>query len=298
MTNNILIRNATIQKSLLIPYPFKELYSDCFDYRPHYNNIILNKEVMKEGVLVVMCLWKRLHYLDNTIQYLIDQNINKMINLCIWNNNIDEKDRINTIINKYDNSNKINIVINHSTENIGGIGRFVLTKYICETQYNFEHVIFIDDDQIFDNDCFDILLDKVKPDASYHWSGKKFYKDRGYWNCYSNIWPKLRDDINIENFDENYLEYGGTGFMIINTECFMMEHFYNFNEKYKFIEDLWMSYFVIKNLDYKLQNGREIKTKVRIIQGENESSVAQVNILKPLKDEFLNTLRNDGEWDV
>ena len=86
--------------------------------------------------------------------------------------------------------------------------------------------------------------------------------------------------------------------MIINTECFLMNEFYNFNEKFKFIEDLWMSYFVIHKLGYKLQNGKELIDKVKIIPGENNSSIAQVNLLKPLKDEFLNVLRKDGEWDV
>merc|ERR1712086_512450 len=102
----------------------------------------------------------------------------------------------------------------------------------------------------------------------------------------------------MTNFDENYLNYGGTGFMIINTECFLMDEFYQLNEKFKFIEDLWMSYFIINKLGYKLQNGRELKGKVKIIQGENISSIAQVNLLKPLKDEFLNLLRDEGNWDV
>jgi hypothetical protein len=77
-----------------------------------------------------------------------------------------------------------------------------------------------------------------------------------------------------------------------------MDDFYQFNEMYKFIEDLWMSYFIINKLGYKLQNGKELKNKVKIIEGENNNNIAQVNLLKPLKDEFLNILREDGEWDV
>jgi hypothetical protein len=274
------------------------LYEDCFIYKPHYDSIMTDKSAVDpESILVVMCVWKRIQYLNNTLKYLENQNIDKSITLSIWNNNKESSNEIDKIINDF-NGKKVKVIIHHSNENIGGIGRFIFTKYICEKKNHFENVIFIDDDQIFNNDCFEILLSKIKRNEPYHWSGKKFYKDRGYWNCYSNIWPKLRYDIDNTHFNENYLEYGGTGFMIINTECFLMDDFYKFNENYKFIEDLWMSYFVINKLGYKLQNGRELRNKVKIIEGENNSSIAQVNLLKQLKDDFLELLRKDGQWDV
>ena len=296
-SNDNCIIKTNFDKTLLVPNICQNiLYKNCFNYKRHYDSILINKEVDKDSILVVMCLWKRIHYFSNTLQYLENQNINKTITLCLWNNNLDNKNKINKLVNSI-KSKKINILLHHN-ENIGGIGRFVFTKYICEQKHNFENVIFIDDDQTFGNDTLQILLNKVKPKQSYHWSGKKFYKNSEYWNCYSNIWPKIRSDIDTTNFDENYLDYGGTGFMIINTECFLMDDFYEFNEDYKFIEDLWMSYYVINKLGYKLQNGRELKNKVKIIEGENKSSIAQVNLLKPLKEEFLELLRTYGKWNV
>jgi hypothetical protein len=261
-----------------------------------YTLIDIEKNIDKNTILIVMCLWKRIQYLPYTLEYLENQNIEKNITLCLWNNNFDNKDKINKIISDF-KSNKLNIIIHNSRENIGGIGRFIFTKYICEQKCYFKNVIFIDDDQIFEDDCIQILLNNVKDKQSYHWSGKKFYKNRGYWDSYSNIFPKLRDN-NITSFDKKYLDYGGTGFMIINTECFLMDDFYKFNKKYLFIEDLWMSYFVINKLGYKLQNGIELKNKVKIIEGENNSSIAQVNLLKPLKDEFLKVLRKEYNWSV
>jgi len=284
------------KRTLFIPH-IKMLYENCFSYIPHYKALNIKDDIDPNSVFVVMCVWKRIQYLKNTLHYLEGQNINKSITLCIWNNNKEVIDDINKIINEF-NGNKVKVIIHHSLENIGGIGRFILTKYVCENKTHFQNVIFIDDDQIFEIDCFKILLNNVKEKESYHWFGKKFYKDRGYWDCWSNIWPKLRDNIDNTNFNENYLHYGGTGFMIINTECFLMNEFYQFNEKYKYIEDLWMSYFVINKLRYKLKNGKELRYKIKIMQGENDSSIAQVNILKSLKNEFLKVLREDGEWDV
>ena len=78
-----------------------------------------------------------------------------------------------------------------------------------------------------------------------------------------------------------------------------MDSFYNFNKQFQFVEDLWMSYFVIKKLNYKLYNGYDILSKS--IDNEwdiSNDTNAQWHILKPTKDTFLKVLREDGEWDV
>ena len=262
------------------------LYKNNFNYHKYYKQInLINSLFDKDGICVVMCTWKRLQYLKNTITMLEKQNIKQKINLFIWNNNIKNKLFFTNI-----NSNIININIHHSPVNIGGIGRFILTKYICEKLYNFPSVIFIDDDQLFDNDTIKILLNNFNKNKSYHWSGKIFNK-KSYWKGISNVYHSAG-----ENY--KYLDYGGTGFMIINTECFLMDDFYKFNKKYLFIEDLWMSYFVINKLGYKLKNGKELKNKVKIIDGENNNNIAQVNLLRELKDEFLIVLRKYGKWNV
>jgi hypothetical protein len=297
ITYDMIICNKKSNDVLFIPSLYNQLYENCFNVIPYYKNVKLSNVIDKNGILVVMCVWKRLEYLHKTIEYLESQQTDSCINLCIWNNNYSTKYQIDEIINNC-LTKKVNICVHHSEDNIGGIGRFVFVKYVCDNIHNFENVVFIDDDQEFTSDAMSILTNNVGKKKSYNWSGKKFYKDKGYWNCYSNIWPKLRTDYDIVNFDENFLDYGGTGFMIINTECFLKNDFFMFNEKYKFIEDLWMSYYVINKLGYKIQNGKEIKNKVTIFNGENNNPVAQVNILKNLKDEFLNVLRKDGNWDV
>ena len=87
--------------------------------------------------------------------------------------------------------------------------------------------------------------------------------------------------------------------MIIDTECFLMDSFYNFNKKFQFVEDLWMSYFVIKKLNYNLYNGYNVLSEN--INNEwdiSNDTNAQWHRLKPTKDIFLKVLRQDGEWDV
>jgi len=263
------------------------LYKDLFDCNEHYEKIDLNNASFdKDGICIVMCTWKRRQYLQNTIIMLEKQKNKQKINFFIWNNNNNEESSFFSTIK----SNIININIHHSPINIGGIGRFILTKYICEKLHHFPSVIFIDDDQLFDNNTIEILLTNFNENESYHWSGKIFNKS-SYWKGISNVYHPCGEHY-------KYLDYGGTGFMIINTECFLIEDFYKFNKKYLFIEDLWMSYFISKKLGYRLKNGKDLKNDVKIINGENNSIIAQVNLLKSLKDEFLELLRTEGEWDV
>ena len=85
--------------------------------------------------------------------------------------------------------------------------------------------------------------------------------------------------------------------MIIDSEIFLIENFYKFNKKYQFIEDLWMSYYAINKLNYILYNGTEIADLVTSNDTSNDIN-AQWKKLKSEMDEFLISLRNDGEWNV
>lgn len=274
------------------------LYRNCFSYAPHYSMIDIHRPIDPNSVLVVMCLWKRIHYLKYTLQYLENQNIGRSITLCIWNNNWNKSDEINKIVRNF-NGKKVNVILHHSPENIGGIGRFVFTKYICERKTHFQNVIFVDDDQVLGESFIQTLLINKVSKSGLHWYGKKFYKDRLYWDAWANLWPRRRADVGYAKFNEKYLDYGATCGMIIDTECFLMDEFYNFNKDFQFVEDLWMSYFVIKKLNYKLYNGLSVLS--RCIRNEtviSNDSNAQWKALKPTKDKFLVALRKDGEWNV
>jgi len=189
------------------------------------------------------------------------------------------------------------VIIHHSLENIGGIGRFVMTKYICEQKHNFENVIFIDDDQIIRDNFVTILLDNKIQGSGFHWYGRKFYNDKLYWDSWLTRRNTERNDYDYTNFNKNLLDYGGTCGMIIDTECFLLDDFYNFNIKYQFVEDLWMSYYVINKLGYKLFNGYEkLRYSISNMLNVCDDSNAQWRILKPTKDIFLKALITEGNW--
>ena len=274
------------------------LYNNTFNIQKYYNEISIHETIDDNRILIVMCLWKRINYFKDTLTYIKNQKNCKKITLCIWNNNVEEKDEINKIVQEFD-CGEMQVIIHHSLENIGGIGRFVMTKYICEQKHNFENVIFIDDDQIIRDNFVTILLDNKIQGSGFHWYGRKFYNDKLYWDSWLTRRNTERNDYDYTNFNKNLLDYGGTCGMIIDTECFLLDDFYNFNIKYQFVEDLWMSYYVINKLGYKLFNGYE-KLRYSIYNMLNvcDDSNAQWRILKPTKDIFLKALITEGNWTL
>jgi len=266
------------------------LYENCFDYKKYINfnfdSIIHNSNDICDNICIVMCTWKRLENLENTLKMLNNQTI-KNIHLYIWNNNYDKSELLFSILSEkiYEN---LNISWYNSRENIGGIGRFLFVKKLLD-KICINKVIFIDDDQYFSDNSIEILINNYKPLTSYNWYGKIFNNNK-YWEGTNNM--------NIKNYKLNnkikYLDYGGTGFMIIDTECFNHPEFFNFNKKYIFIEDLWLSYFITNNLNYKIINGIELSNNVFIKKDKNELHVT----LYELKNEFLEILINEGNWKL
>ena len=80
-----------------------------------------------DSVAIIMCTWKRPERFRKTLDQLIAQT-NKNFVFYVWNNNVNICDEINLIYNMY--KNKLSINIEHSNENVGGFGRFLLAKKI------------------------------------------------------------------------------------------------------------------------------------------------------------------------
>jgi hypothetical protein len=282
--------NNTLNKKLFINNNLKTLYTSVFDLSK-YNNLDnklqhIIKYQKKNIIKIILCQWKRIDNLVHTIDCLNKQLCpNFHIHLYIWNNNYSQREKLKQIITH--NKLLFNITWYDSLENIGGIGRFVFVNYLLSKE-KFDRVIFIDDDQIFENDVIKILIMNYSRNTSYHWFGKKFYKDKNYWSSWMNR------NKNPDSISYPLLDYGGTGFMIIDTNVFKHPDFFYFNTKYQFVEDLWMSYFAQKILNYKLYNGVQIINKIKILRDTHEQHLN----LTYLKNEFLEVLRTDGEWDV
>lgn len=280
---NLLLNNLT--SNFTINNIYNPLRNNSFEYSK-YLPVKLNELLIKDKtklIPVVLCVWNRIDKLNDLISNL---NLQKYQNfhLYIWNNNFKNKDTVDSIISN--KNQKFNISWHHSSENIGGFGRFILAKFILKHN-DFPQIIFIDDDQLFNDDVFYELVKRKKINTSLHWSGRKFKKNLNYWDSWSNIFSDKKESY-------NFLDYGGTGTVITDSKIFKDEAFFYLNKKYLFIEDLWFSYYVSKFYNYQLINCSFLGVK-NINDGKDQSIKKEI---KDLKNEFLKVLREHGNWNV
>ena len=210
-----------------------------------------------ENLAIVMCTWKRINFLSNTIKMLESQTI-KDFKIFIWNNN----PNINEHIKDITKNSHLNIEVHNSKENIGGIGRFYYAQKINK---EYDKILFIDDDQKFSNIFVEQMLSYYDTKSIVSWWG---------WKINKSYFSRERK-INLENVD-----YCGTGGMILPSKVFDNEIVFNIPNKYKIIEDLWLSYVAKYELGYNL------KGCIADIEIINDGNDQYVN-LKKEKEELL-----------
>lgn len=219
-------------------------------------------------VALVMCLWKRIPLLDRTLRLLSNQKY-KNFDIFLWNNNNKLSDSVESIVKKYSFTK---IQIQHSLENIGGIGRFYYSKKLYSDGY--KKIIFIDDDQIFDDKLILDFVSKYEPKSLKSWWA---------WRANDSYFDRKRcvDDKITPN-------YCGTGGMICDAEIFSNDKlFSDIPKNFQFIEDLWISYFAQHILKWKLG---VILTNLKIEEDGKDQYVK----LKKDKDTFYKLLKQTG----
>lgn len=223
---------------------------------------------MKNKTALIMCLWRRISNLKRTLDLLSKQS-SKEFDIFLWNNNIQEKENIENIVGQFKFTS---IEVKHSKENIGGIGRFYFAKNISNNGY--ENVIFIDDDQIFDENLirdFISVYEKNSVKSWWAWRAKESYFDR----------VRCQKDGDKPN-------YCGTGGMICDIEIFKDNRVISeIPKQFQFIEDLWVSYFANHILGWKLG---VVNTNLKILEDGKDQYVK----LKKDKDIFYKQLKKTG----
>jgi len=213
-----------------------------------------------------MCQWRRINNLPILLQSLKNQTF-KDFRLCIWNNNINNSDSLNTILKE--GCENLDIKLVHSEKNVGGIGRFVLAHDEVLNS-SAEKIFFIDDDQFITDNNF---LQKI----SDYWEPRSI-KSRWSFEITGKYWEKNRKH-------NGAVDYCGTGGMILDGAIFSNEKLFEVPEKYQFIEDLWLSYFSKFEEGYKLE---AIPECLSVLVDDNDQYHSLIN----LKEEFLAHLRD------
>lgn len=245
----------------------------------------IRKPVREVQYPVIMCTYNRIELINKTIECLNRQTFNKFA-LYIWNNSPGKKKLL--LKNIANSEPNFPIYIYNSDENVGGIGRFYLINHLIKT-INYKYSIFIDDDQILGEKVIENFVKTARPKCSYNWYGRKFIRGKPYYNVDDDNNNKKPVQVKVKF--GNLYDYGGTGGMIIDTDIFKDEDFFkSLPKEYKFVEDLWMSYYGTVKLGYRFLR---IKQDIVPIRDQKD----QCNAIWDVKNLLLEYCRQSG-WDV
>jgi hypothetical protein len=245
------------------------------DYNIELNTLSYKKDTNSQTQVIIMCCWKRSENITKTIVCL---NLQRIMNfeLYIWNNNHRQVRILEKLI--LDSKPEFNIHIHNSKENIGGMGRFYMTRFLLKNR-NFNKVIFIDDDQIFNETFVYKMKSNGKLLHACCWYGRVFNR------------KEYKNGKNKGFKEGDILNYGGTGGMIIDTRVFKDDNlFIQLPEEYFFTEDLWLSYYSQFKYNYKFI---KIDVPIHMIVDDND----QCHELWETKEELLRHCRKLG-WKV
>ena len=213
---------------------------------------------------VIMCVYRRIPRLAVTLDMLNAQTW-RHFELFIWNNSgkiLSIKDGLN-----------FRVTVIDSAVNVGGFGRFYAARTIYE---DFDKMVFIDDDQIFDGQMLQTLVGESRPQSVCAWWS---------WNFREKYFARSRCGPGESAM------YCGTGGMIIDASVFADDRLFDCPSKFWFIEDLWLSYFVSHNYRWPLYASG---VDIQIIDDGKD----QFRKLKALKNDFLAYLRDTGRWRI
>ena len=219
------------------------------------------KEVKERSkVAVILCVFVRLENLEMTLNKIKDQT-NKDFDFYICDNSNKEQ-KVIGLIKKHTPNLGVNLSIKSYKNEFKQFSRFLLARDLAEDGY--EKIIFFDDDEILPLTFIDECLTQYEPGTvKTFWAHKinKIYKKK----------IKLKND-EIGN-------YAGTGGLICDASIFLNEDFFDCPEEYWIVDDLWLSFYLLKYTDYKI---KALKTDIKFI---NDAKATFLK-LKQLKQEF------------
>jgi hypothetical protein len=189
--------------------------------------------VERERVPVIMCTWRRIDRLPDTLRMLGEQDT--PASLYIWNNNPREAGQLDGLLAR----SPVPAESIHSSRNIGPFGRFYLARDLAQTH---DAVLFIDDDQGFGATMVSDQLASFAPRTLAGWwaftyrPGARSYAER---------------DRVLEPLDR--AEYIGVGGMVADAAVFKEPALFDCPRRYWFVDDLWLSYYAGAVLGWTLR---------------------------------------------
>lgn len=222
----------------------------------------MNSSPNINDIHIIMCSYKRVCNIPDILQSLDNQTVSSKIHLHILNNNKQETDNLNNIISK--SLTKINITLKHYNNENNVFERFIYGKEL--RMKGIIYVMYIDDDMIYESEWVEKMYNMKKQRHFVTWFVKLFIYNNKYID-YKNTKNDLikinycKDSvIKYDNLRKNtntkymYGNYGGPGGSIIDTAIFENDDFFELpHEDIKFMDDIWISYYLIGKLGWTIK---------------------------------------------
>ena len=203
-----------------------------------YLQALRPKSRIEEEIHIVMCCWKRPENLPIQLENLNSQTVASRIHLHLLNNSVENREVFEEIVARSLPTSNIKITLTHYNNKYYGFQRFLYTRDTLLKSYNIDHVIFMDDDQLYLPSWVENLYNSRKPETYAAWYCKSWTRDSlNYWKS--------------RQTDDQELHYGGTGGSIIDTTVFRQgSRLWDLPEDLPTgltvynIEDLWLSFII------------------------------------------------------
>lgn len=222
----------------------------------------------RPSVPVMMCVWRRPHLLQRTIDQLAGQ-FHVQPRLYLWNNNRLLQEEIDRTI--AENRHRLPIEVHHHHFNIGCFGRFMHAQPLLE---QFPFFVIIDDDQQFDDDFLWKLWNDRIPGGVAASYARGFIRNEQYWE---------RRDL---EFGEK-ANYTGPGGMIIDARLLADPRLLQCPEEYWMCDDIWISYLLDHLIGAPMKRSSAV-VKMTDIPNDTFHSLRQTKV------DFLEELRRSG----
>lgn len=245
-----------------------------------YVNLLPSKRTEVEKIHIIVCMWDRVS--DNEfIQKIMRSNIPHGYELIlhICNNKQSMLKQRHRIAHGFEN-----VFVYDMGENTRGFGRFLLANRIMKTT-QVEYFIMVDDDMLVHENTIFEVFEKRKPRTYKSWYGKNWdIGETDYWNPKHQL-AASRPAVAFHQYPSvKHWQYGGTGMSIIDASIFQTDILFECPDKYKQVEDIWLSY-VVQLLHWSIHR---LRVEFDINLEENMSG--QWSHMKELKNEAFGNL--------
>jgi glycosyltransferase involved in cell wall biosynthesis len=212
---------------------------------------------------LIMCTYVRFENLKLTLTCINNQTDKNFDFYIVDNSNQNEK--LLKYLDKY--KGNLNISVHNYQNDFKQFARFLLARDLAEEGY--EKIIFIDDDEIIPNTFIEECHRQYEPNVV-----KSFWAHR----------INARYQRKIKIVGDELGNYAGTGGLICEAKLFLNEDFFDCPEEYWIIDDLWLSYYILKFTDYEI---KELRTYITFKPDDKATFMTLGDLKQKFSEEFI-----------